>query len=301
MSSASEVSFSNSSWDWSGRVNLTSSTFWNWCWRMMPRTSRPWEPASDRKQGVEADGQFVGVEGFVAVEVGDGDFGGGGEPEVRVFDFEEIGGEFGELARAVEGFGVDQERGEDFGVAVLARVRVEHEVDEGAFEFGAEAGVDSEAGAGDFGGAFEVENAEGRAEVPVGLGGEVELRDLAAFVDFGVAGGGGACGNGFVGEVGDGGEEVVEAGVDLFGLFFQLGDFVADGADFGLLVGGVGAGLFELGDFGGFGVAGGFEGLRFGDGGAALGVEGAEGIGVKGVAAVGETGGNRVQVGAKVR
>ena len=34
------------------RVNFTSSTFWNWCWRMMPRTSRPYDPASLRKQGV---------------------------------------------------------------------------------------------------------------------------------------------------------------------------------------------------------------------------------------------------------
>ena len=24
-----------------GVVNLTSSTFWNWCWRIMPRTSLP--------------------------------------------------------------------------------------------------------------------------------------------------------------------------------------------------------------------------------------------------------------------
>lgn len=182
--------------------------------------------------GAEADGEFVGVEGFVAVEVRHGDFGGGGEPEVGVFDFEKIFGEFGELAGAVERFGVDEEGGEDFGVAVLAGVGIEHEVDEGAFEFGAEAGIDSEAGAGDFGGAFEVEYAEGGAEIPVGLGGEIEAGDLAAFMDFGVVGGGAALGDRAVGEVGDAGEEVVETGVNVFGFLFELGDAVADGADF---------------------------------------------------------------------
>ncbi len=40
--------------DCSGVVTETSSTFVNWCWRIMPRVSRPAAPASARKQGVEA-------------------------------------------------------------------------------------------------------------------------------------------------------------------------------------------------------------------------------------------------------
>ena len=88
---------------------------------------------------------------------------------------EQVGLELGELAGAVHRFGVDQVGRQDFGVAMLAGVQVEHEVHQGAFELGAEIPVESEAGAGDFGGAFQVEDAELLAELPVRLGGEVEL------------------------------------------------------------------------------------------------------------------------------
>ena len=70
--------------------------------------------------------------------------------------------------------GVDHVGRQDFGVAVLAGVEVEHEVGEGALEAGSLAVVDDEAGAGDLGGALEVEDAEALAELPVGEGGEVE-------------------------------------------------------------------------------------------------------------------------------
>ncbi|GJE43538.1 hypothetical protein AEGHOMDF_2717 [Methylobacterium soli] len=43
-----------SSADFSGAVIETSSTLLNWCWRSMPRVSRPAAPASARKQGVSA-------------------------------------------------------------------------------------------------------------------------------------------------------------------------------------------------------------------------------------------------------
>ncbi|MNL69234.1 hypothetical protein D3C87_1940620 [compost metagenome] len=38
----------------SGVVMATSSTLLNWCWRSMPRVSRPADPASERKQEVSA-------------------------------------------------------------------------------------------------------------------------------------------------------------------------------------------------------------------------------------------------------
>ncbi len=44
---------SSSASDSSGRVIETISTFSNWCWRRIPVTSRPAEPASERKQGVQ--------------------------------------------------------------------------------------------------------------------------------------------------------------------------------------------------------------------------------------------------------
>jgi hypothetical protein len=68
----------------SGVVNRTSSTLSNWCWRMSPRTSRPWLPASARKHGVYAayaTGSF-GLEDLVRVQVRDGDLGRRDQVEV---------------------------------------------------------------------------------------------------------------------------------------------------------------------------------------------------------------------------
>ncbi len=68
----------------SGVVIETSSTFENWCWRIMPRVSLPAAPASERKHGVHAVmriGQLGFVEDLVAHEVGQRDLGGGDEPK----------------------------------------------------------------------------------------------------------------------------------------------------------------------------------------------------------------------------
>ncbi len=124
--------------------------------------------------GAVRDGELGFVEGLVAEEVGDGDLGGGDEPVVVLLQLaggvgalvvavEEVFGELGELAGAEEGLRVDHVGRQDFGVAVLGCVEVEHEVGEGALEAGSLTVVDDEAGAGDFGGAVEVEDAEGFA------------------------------------------------------------------------------------------------------------------------------------------
>ena len=74
---------------------------------------------------------------------------------------------------------VDHERRQDFRVAVLRGVQVEHEADEGALEAGTCAHVDGKTRAGELGGAFEIEDAEGFAELPVGLGGESRRSGLS--------------------------------------------------------------------------------------------------------------------------
>ena len=84
--------------------------------------------------------------------------------------------------------GVHHEGRQHLGVAVLAGVHVEHEIDERALELGAHVPVEGEARAGDLGGALEIENAELRAQVPVRLGLEIELRRLAAAADLDVVG-----------------------------------------------------------------------------------------------------------------
>ena len=103
-------------------------------------------------------------------------------------DTEQILRELRELAGAVHGFGVDDVGRKDFGVAVLAGVEVEHEVGESAFETRAQRPVDGEARAGEFGGAFEVEDAELLAEFPVRLGREIELGRSAPAAGFDVVG-----------------------------------------------------------------------------------------------------------------
>ena len=45
----------------------------------------------------EADGQIIGIERLVSVEVGDGDLGGGREPEIDILALEQVFGEFGRL------------------------------------------------------------------------------------------------------------------------------------------------------------------------------------------------------------
>jgi hypothetical protein len=117
---------------------------------------------------------------------------------------------------------------------VLAGVEVEHEVGEGALEAGALAVVDDEAGAGDFGGALEVEDAEALADLPVGECGEGEGGRRAPDFFDGVVVLGGADGDGGLGQVGDGLEDGAElvvggrrGGFENLGLVFLRGEFLS--------------------------------------------------------------------------
>ncbi len=234
--------------------------------------------------GGEGDGAGAEVDDFVAEDVGDGDFGGGDEPVVGVLELaggegafvvavEEVFGEFGELADAVEGPGVDHVGREDLDVAVARGVEVDHEVGEGAFEAGAGAEVEDEAGAGDLGGAFEVEDAEGFAKLPVGFGSEVEGGDGAPGFDADVVELGGSGGDGVLREVGEGVEEVAEFEVGGGGGGFELGGAGLEGVGLGRDGGGVAAFALEAAEVCGELVALLLEGFELGDGGAAVGVE----------------------------
>ena len=156
---------------------------------------------------------------------------------------------------------------------MLAGVEVEHEVGEGALEAGSGAELQDEAGAGDLGGALEVEDAEGFADLPVGLGREVEGGDFAPGLLADVVVLGGAGGDVVVGKVGEGLEELAEtevgiggAGFELLGLFFERGGLRGDESD-------VGAFALEASKLRGEGVALGLEGLSFGDGRTPFGIE----------------------------
>jgi len=105
-------------------------------------------------------GELIGVKNFFAMEVSDGDLGGGGEVEIAVAAAVELVFEFGELGSADEGFWADDVRRTDLGVAVFAGMEIEEKIEESAIETGTGAGENGEGAAADFGGSFEVEEVE---------------------------------------------------------------------------------------------------------------------------------------------
>ena len=108
-----------------------------------------------------ADGQRIPIENQVPVQVGDRHFAGGNEVQVAAFDAELIGGELGQLARAVQGLRVDYVGGIDLGVAVLVDVGVQHELGQGPVQAHQGALHHHEAGAGYLRRGGEVQGAGG--------------------------------------------------------------------------------------------------------------------------------------------
>ena len=96
---------------------------------------------------------------------------------------------------------------------MLAGVQVKHEVGEGALHLGAEVPVDGEAGAGKFGGALEVEDAELLAQFPMRLGSEIELGRGAPLADLKVVAGVFPRGHAGMRDVGNGDEQGAQLGV----------------------------------------------------------------------------------------
>ena len=85
-------------------------------------------------------------------------------------------------------------------------MQVEHEADEGTLKARARAHIHGEASAGEFGGAFEVEDAELFANLPVRLGREGEGGNFAPGFYRDVVGIRAASGDLIAGQVGDAGE-----------------------------------------------------------------------------------------------
>ena len=104
--------------------------------------------------------------------------GGGDEVVIAIGELEEVFLELRQLPRAEERVGVDDERRDDFDVA-MPLMHVEHEVDERAIQLRAGAGEDRESRAGDLRGALEVEDAQPFADVPMGFRREGKRRLLA--------------------------------------------------------------------------------------------------------------------------
>ena len=111
---------------------------------------------------------------------------GGNEVQVPAVDLEEVVLELRQLPGADERGGVGEKQRRHLDVAVLAGVQIEHEVDEGPRQSGAGPAEHGEPGAGQLHAALEVVDAEGRAQVRVGLRVEIECRRIAMPTDLDV-------------------------------------------------------------------------------------------------------------------
>jgi hypothetical protein len=183
-----------------------------------------------------------------------------------------VGGEFRQLPRAVHRFGIHQVRGQNFRVAVFAGVQVEHEIRQDSLQPGSQAPVHREAGAGKFGGALEIEHAQFFSQVPMRLGREIKFRRRAPAAHFNVIFRSFANRNAFVRQIGNAGENALQAGLKIGRRFLALLNLLPQILRFGDLSGRVLPSLFKLGNLLRGAVALRFHGLGFGDCLAALGV-----------------------------
>ena len=155
-------------------------------------------------------------------------FGRRDQPVVGLLHPEKVVGELRQLPGADHRLGVDHEGGQDLGVGVLARVQVEHEIDEGALEAGARAGVDGEPRPGDLRGPLEVEDPEAGSDLPVRQRLEVELPWLAPAAHLDVVLRGFPPRHALVRDVRDGQEPLLEGRIDRGHLRVELLDPIAE-------------------------------------------------------------------------
>ena len=170
------------------------------------------------------DGELVGSEDDVAIDVGDRHLGSG-------YHIEPVEGNgihltllVGQLAGAETGSFVDHKRRHDFDIAGLGGL-VEEEVDEGALQTGSFAFVDGETGASNLVAQFKVDDVVFGTQLPmgqstlwqVGLGAKLGNDNIVSLIL--------ALGNGDVRSVGEGDKLGIEISVDgglLLGELFFL-------------------------------------------------------------------------------
>ncbi len=110
---------------------------------------------------------------------------------------------------------------------MLARVHIEEEVDQRPLQLRAHAPIDGEARARDFGGAFQVENVQLRAQIPVSLGFEIECWRLPPTADLDVVLRGFSHRHRLVRNIGDAGQQGAERFVQSLYPFIESSHAVA--------------------------------------------------------------------------
>ena len=140
-----------------------------------------------RRVGRVLQRQLTPVENLFAMEIRQRHFGRRNQEQIPVArDPEQILFELRQVARARQRRAIHHERRLDFAVAVLARVQIEHEIDQRAREPGAATEQHGKPCAGHARGAFEIKDPECRAQLPVRLRLEVHHRRRAPAPDFGI-------------------------------------------------------------------------------------------------------------------
>ncbi len=104
------------------------------------------------------------------MQVGHRHLGGRDQEVIVALELEQVLLELRQLPGADQRRAVDHEGRQHLGVAMVRGVQVEHEGDQSPLEPRRGSPVDGETRPGDLGGALEIEDAQRRSEVPVGLG-----------------------------------------------------------------------------------------------------------------------------------
>ena len=233
-----------------------------------------------RRHGREVDRQLGAVDDFTAVVVGQRYFCRRDHVHFFAFDVElvHIFVELRQLACTGHGIAVDDVRRDDFGVAVLFCMLVEHEVVDSAFQAGAGADIIIEAGTRDFSSPFGIEDAQFFTDVPMIEGLEIEFRRFAPFADFRVVAVVVANGDRGVAHIGDHELDSAHVSFNFLDFFIEDVDVVAEllhGCDLGVRIFFV---AFELADFLGDRIAFVLHGFDFLKNVAALVVQGDESV-----------------------
>ena len=229
--------------------------------------------AEARRIRTELNRKLIGVQRFVAEEVRYRNLGRRRQPEIGILAMEQVFGELRQLPGSLKARRIDQKRRQHFGVTMLARVDIQHEVDQRPLQLGPQPDVHGEPCARYLGRPLHIQNVQCRPQVPVRLRREVKLRRRSPAADFHVILAASAHRNRLVRNIRDAQQNLIERRVHRLQLFIQRGDGVANLAHLPLAVGRVLTGLAKLRDFGALRVSQSLQLLGFGDGAAALSIQ----------------------------
>src|SRR5690349_19541433 len=122
------------------------------------------------------------------MQIGDWYLCGRNQEVVFISQAEEIFFKLRKLTGSDHGWTIDHERGDDFSIAMLGCVQIEHIVDQCSLQPGSGPGHDGKSGSSDFCGPVEIQDAEVFSDFPMGFGGTRKSRDGTPSTDLNIVG-----------------------------------------------------------------------------------------------------------------